>query len=215
MITTDAPAWLRRSDQAVTWARTMLLRDRAVVIDCETTDLPGGVTGNDGYQNLRNRLRATAAWLARSVGTEDLSVPLRDTESKHRPPADAGFMHLRGKRAVSIKPSAICSHFTWAMPHHPGATSHTGASCCGGSGAPFISSASRTSPSSESARLRTDHRRTQRSSAQHRVTGVRPTAVAAHAGRYLAAGTDARHRTCGAVRPGVITGSSTPKAKCT
>jgi hypothetical protein len=24
MITTDAPAWLRRSDQAVTWARTML-----------------------------------------------------------------------------------------------------------------------------------------------------------------------------------------------
>ena len=24
MITTAAPAWLRRSDQAVTWARTML-----------------------------------------------------------------------------------------------------------------------------------------------------------------------------------------------
>ena len=24
MITTDVPAWLRRSDQAVTWARTML-----------------------------------------------------------------------------------------------------------------------------------------------------------------------------------------------
>ena len=44
MITTVAPAWLRRSDQAVTWARTMLQRDRAVVIDCETTDLPGGVT---------------------------------------------------------------------------------------------------------------------------------------------------------------------------
>ena len=45
MITTaDAPAWLRRSDQAVTWARTMLTPRRAVVIDCETTDLPGGVT---------------------------------------------------------------------------------------------------------------------------------------------------------------------------
>jgi len=43
MITTDAPGWLRHSDQAVTWARTMLQRDRAVVIDCETTDLPGGV----------------------------------------------------------------------------------------------------------------------------------------------------------------------------
>ena len=50
-------AWLRRSDQAVTWARTMLQPRRAVVIDCETTDLPGGVTGNDGYQNLRNSTR--------------------------------------------------------------------------------------------------------------------------------------------------------------
>ncbi|HEY4992153.1 MAG TPA: hypothetical protein VII33_08710, partial [Nakamurella sp.] len=58
MITTaDAPAWLRRSDQAVTWARTMLKPHHAVVIDCETTDLPGGVTGNDGYQNLRNSTR--------------------------------------------------------------------------------------------------------------------------------------------------------------
>jgi len=50
MITTAAPGWLRRSDQAVTWARTMLTPRRAVVIDCETTDLPGGVTSNDGYQ---------------------------------------------------------------------------------------------------------------------------------------------------------------------
>ena len=57
MITAAAPGWLRRSDQAVHWARTMLQRDRAVVIDCETTDLPGGVTGNDGYQNLRNSTR--------------------------------------------------------------------------------------------------------------------------------------------------------------
>ena len=57
--TTDAPAWLRRSDQAVTWASTMLQPRRAVVIDCETRDLPGGVTGNDGYQNLRNSPRAT------------------------------------------------------------------------------------------------------------------------------------------------------------
>ena len=59
MITTaaDAPGWLRRSDQAVTWARTMLTPRRAVIIDCETTGLPGGVTGNDGYQNLRNSTR--------------------------------------------------------------------------------------------------------------------------------------------------------------
>ena len=58
MITTDAPAWLRRSDQAVTWARTMLTPRGAVVIDCETTDLPGGVTVDVGYQNLRNCPRA-------------------------------------------------------------------------------------------------------------------------------------------------------------
>jgi hypothetical protein len=53
--TTDAPPWLRRSDQAVTWARGMLSPHRAVVIDCETTDLPGAITGRTGYQNLRNR----------------------------------------------------------------------------------------------------------------------------------------------------------------
>ena len=34
----------------------MLIPRCAVVIDCETTDLPGGVTGNDGYQNLRNSI---------------------------------------------------------------------------------------------------------------------------------------------------------------
>src|SRR6476620_5782642 len=41
--TTDAPPWLRRSDQAVALARTMLSPHRAVVIDCETTDLPGAL----------------------------------------------------------------------------------------------------------------------------------------------------------------------------
>jgi hypothetical protein len=56
MITTaDAPPWLRRPDQAVTWARTMLTPHRAVVIDCETTDLPGALTGKAGYSNLPNR----------------------------------------------------------------------------------------------------------------------------------------------------------------
>ena len=49
MTTTSAPPWLRRSDQAVTWARSMLLPGRAVVIDCETTDLPGALTGRVGY----------------------------------------------------------------------------------------------------------------------------------------------------------------------
>ena len=49
MTTTDAPSWLRRSDQAVTWARGMLSPHRAVVIDCETTDLPGAISGKVGY----------------------------------------------------------------------------------------------------------------------------------------------------------------------
>jgi hypothetical protein len=53
--TTDAYTWLRRSDQAVTWARGMLSPHRAVVIDCETTDLPGAISGKVGYSNLPNR----------------------------------------------------------------------------------------------------------------------------------------------------------------
>jgi hypothetical protein len=36
------------SDQAVTRARTILKPRRAIVIDCETTDLPGGTTGGVG-----------------------------------------------------------------------------------------------------------------------------------------------------------------------
>jgi hypothetical protein len=55
MITTStAPPWLRRSDQAVTSARTMLSPHRAVVIDCETTDLPWALTGKVIYSNLPN-----------------------------------------------------------------------------------------------------------------------------------------------------------------
>ena len=65
MITTaDAPPWLRRSDQAVTWARGMLSPGRAVVIDCETTDLPGALGGKVGYFNLRNRTRLGVRKLA-------------------------------------------------------------------------------------------------------------------------------------------------------
>ena len=53
MITTaDAPAWLRRSDQAVHWARTMLTPRRAVVIDCETTDLPGAYVRSQSWTPL-------------------------------------------------------------------------------------------------------------------------------------------------------------------
>ena len=59
--TTTAPPWLRRSDQAITWARTMLQPHQAVVIDCETTDLPGALTGKVGYSNLRNTRRRKGA----------------------------------------------------------------------------------------------------------------------------------------------------------
>lgn len=66
MTTTTAPSWLRRSDQAVTWARGMLSPHRAVVIDCETTDLPDGGTGGFGYLNPPNSTRCTAMWAHRS-----------------------------------------------------------------------------------------------------------------------------------------------------
>jgi hypothetical protein len=54
MMTTTAPPWLRRSDQAVTWARNMLRPHTAVIIDTETTDLPGAIGGKVRYSNLRN-----------------------------------------------------------------------------------------------------------------------------------------------------------------
>ena len=58
MITTTAASpWLRRSDQAVTWARTMLTPGRAVVIDCQTTDLPGALSGKVSYSNLPDKDR--------------------------------------------------------------------------------------------------------------------------------------------------------------
>ena len=83
--TTDAPAWLRRSDQAVHWARTMLTPRRAVVIDCETTDLPGGVTGNDGYQNLRNSTERDCSADGKQHDSGTLSHE-RDREAKKRHP---------------------------------------------------------------------------------------------------------------------------------
>src|SRR6476659_798171 len=68
LITTNtSPPWLRRSDQAVTWASTMLQPHRAVVIACETTDLPGALTGKVGYENLLNRTRTCAASSHRSA----------------------------------------------------------------------------------------------------------------------------------------------------
>jgi len=70
--TTDAPPWLRRSDQAGTWARIMLQPHRAVVSDCETTDLPGALTGKVGYQNSWNRPAICAELWARSVASEEI-----------------------------------------------------------------------------------------------------------------------------------------------
>ena len=42
-------------DLVVSWARTMLSPHTAVVIDCETTDLPGALSGKDGYSNVPNK----------------------------------------------------------------------------------------------------------------------------------------------------------------
>ncbi len=72
--TTEAPTWLRRSDQAVTWARTMLTPGRAVVIDCETTDLPGAITGRMRYQKYPNSLRSFLA-IRRGAGWASTERP--------------------------------------------------------------------------------------------------------------------------------------------
>ena len=63
--TTDAPTWLRRSDQAVTWARTMLQPHRAVVIDCETTDLPGAIC-EVAVVDTEGRISVEHAWSIRA-----------------------------------------------------------------------------------------------------------------------------------------------------
>jgi hypothetical protein len=82
MITTDAPPG---SDQAVTWARTMLTPRRAVVIDCETTDLPGGFTGNVGYQTcgIAREQDCSADGKLHDGGTLGLE---RDRQAKNRYP---------------------------------------------------------------------------------------------------------------------------------
>jgi hypothetical protein len=94
MTTTTAPPWLRRSDQAVTWARGMLSPHRAVVIDCETTDLPGAISGKVGYSNLRNRTQAEPASLTKSIESEKLSVPTHHVKVEKRLPADARIIRL-------------------------------------------------------------------------------------------------------------------------
>ena len=73
--TTEAPSWLRRSDQAVTWARNMLSPHRAVVIDCETTDLPGALSGKVSYSNLSNSWTHWVASGTRSSVSASLSIP--------------------------------------------------------------------------------------------------------------------------------------------
>ena len=86
MTTTTAPPWLRRSDQAVSWARTMLQPHYAVVIDCETTDLPGAITGKVGYSNLPNR---EPNWVGptsqEALSAKDSRRALRDVNGTEKP----------------------------------------------------------------------------------------------------------------------------------
>ena len=75
-----------------------------------------------------------------------------DRVAASRRPVSTGRRWRSGsRRTVGRAPSICRSHLTCAMPYQPGTTSRSGAPCCGGSGAPFISSTSSTSSASASA----------------------------------------------------------------
>ena len=67
MIITDAPAWLRRSDQAVTWARTMLQRAgrRATGTGAATSDVPPAPTARRRHRLRDNRSAGRRYWQRR------------------------------------------------------------------------------------------------------------------------------------------------------
>ena len=94
--TTDAPTWLRRSDQAITWARTMLSPGRAVVIDCETTDLPGALGGKVGYPNLPNRWPNWAAPRAATHPFDPVIAPRKTARVRAAPTAATARARYRG-----------------------------------------------------------------------------------------------------------------------
>src|SRR4051812_22753347 len=83
LTTADAPPWLRRSDQAVTWDRRMLSPHRAVVTDCETTDLPGALSGKVGYSKLQNRREPQASSLAKALKNRDSPGHLHDATASN------------------------------------------------------------------------------------------------------------------------------------
>jgi len=133
MITTAAPAWLRRSDQAFHWARAMLQRDRAVVIDCETTDLPGALLATTVIRTcgIAREQDCSADGKAHDSGTLGLE---RDLQTTFRPrsgiPGDAGVMHLRGELSHSSfgcegidRTSGLITVCRWRLESPAGVTS--------------------------------------------------------------------------------------------
>ena len=104
MITTaDAPTWLRRSDQAVPpGPGTMLQPHRAVVIDCETTDLPGAIGGKVGYSNLWKR-RKPELPSCREVLEKRTSQFTRQVEKalSKRPALQAGHLRWRSRQGCN------------------------------------------------------------------------------------------------------------------
>jgi hypothetical protein len=80
----------------------MLHPGTAVIIDCETTDLPGVLGGKVGYSNLRNRTRIWAASLAKASSGEHLSGHIVADSEKlrsrlmHDHALDARFMQQKG-----------------------------------------------------------------------------------------------------------------------
>jgi len=92
--TTDAPPWLRRSDQAVTWAWTCSHPTTPSSSTARPTDLPGTVRARSPIRTCRIRTRTEWAPLARSFVSKRLSVICRMWTRRKRSPSAAWFLHL-------------------------------------------------------------------------------------------------------------------------
>jgi len=80
----------------ITWARTMLSPGCAVVIDCETTDLPGALGGKVGYPNLPNRWPNWAAPRAATHPFDPVIAPRKTARVRAAPTAATARTRYRG-----------------------------------------------------------------------------------------------------------------------
>jgi hypothetical protein len=86
MITATAPTCSAAPTKPSPGARTMLTPHRAEVIDCETTDLPGAISGKVGYKNLLNRTPELGCLSHKSTAGEELSVSVPQVKDQTGPP---------------------------------------------------------------------------------------------------------------------------------